>query len=440
VYHYDRDGLWPRLGQKILSALAMNSPEELIGWVQQAAKAEIASFTVHVFSAAAEGDKIARDILAAAADSLARDAAACAAKLAAKKQPIKFVLAGSVLIKQPAFAKKVVQEIKKLWPRAVITRLKRPGVDGAVELARRQFAKSGAAAAEIKCVPKIAGNNPPTPGAAPGLSKSPTEQRNPLSLHIDKMPVSEAIELMLRADKKIPQAILAERKKIERAVRWIAQAFRQGGRLIYVGAGTSGRLGILDASECPPTFRTQPEMVQGIIAGGQTAIWKAVEGAEDKFEDGIDSIRFRGVTRMDVVVGIAASGRTPFVLGALRAAKKIGAKTVLICFNPGIEFARAARPDLIIAPNIGPELLTGSTRLKAGTATKLILNILTTLAMVQIGKVISNLMIDLNPSNVKLRDRAVRIIQELTGVNAERAERSLEKSGWVIKDAWQQLK
>jgi len=227
---------------------------------------------------------------------------------------------------------------------------------------------------------------------------------------------------------------------LERGLRLIARAFRRGGRLFYVGAGTSGRLGVLDASECPPTFRTPPEQVQGIIAGGQRALWEAVEGAEDDAGAGARAIQFRGVSRKDVVVGIAASGRTPFVWGALWEAGRRGAKTVLLCFNPQLEIPRRHRPDLILAPNVGPEILTGSTRLKSGTATKLILNIFTTLAMVRTGKVISNLMVDLNPSNVKLRDRAVRIVRELTGADAATAKEALEKSGWVVKGAWQRLK
>ncbi|MDB6022187.1 MAG: hypothetical protein JWQ04_2044, partial [Pedosphaera sp.] len=267
----------------------------------------------------------------------------------------------------------------------------------------------------------------------------PTEQRHPRSSNLDKLPVTEAIDLMLSDDAKSPAAILAERKKIAQAVGFIAQAFKSGGRLFYIGAGTSGRLGVLDASECPPTFRTDPEMVQGIIAGGQGALWRSVEGAEDDPEAGARAIRFRDVTRRDVVVGIAASGRTPFVWGGLGEAKRRGAKTILLAFNPFLEIPRDARPTLVITPNVGPEILTGSTRLKSGTATKLILNIFTTLAMVRIGKVVSNLMIDLNPSNIKLRDRAVRIVRDLRNVDYATAEKALEDSRWVVKTACERL-
>ena len=240
---------------------------------------------------------------------------------------------------------------------------------------------------------------------------------------------------MLSEDEKIPAALRAERKQIERAVELIVRAFKRGGKLFYVGAGTSGRLGILDASECPPTFRTPPELVQGIIAGGQRAIWSAVEGVEDDAAAGAHAMEFRGVGKRDVVVGIAASGRTPFVLGALAEAKRRGAKTLLLCFNPHVRAEKISRGHHVIAPDIGAEILTGSTRLKAGTATKLVLNMFTTLAMVRCGKVVSNLMVDVNPSNVKLRARAIRIVRELTGADEVAATLALETAGWVVKTA-----
>jgi len=272
-----------------------------------------------------------------------------------------------------------------------------------------------------------------------GPNLSPTELRNPRSLKLDRMSIGEAIELMLSEDAKIPAAIRSERAAIEKLIGLVVRAFKHGGRLFYVGAGTSGRLGILDASECPPTFRTPPEQVQGIIAGGQSAIWSAVEGAEDDHEAGAQAIAFRGITSQDVVVGIAASGRTPFVWGALQEAKRRAAKTALICFNPNLKIAVKQQPTVTICPRIGPEVLTGSTRLKAGTATKLILNLITTIAMVRLGKVISNLMVDLNPSNVKLRDRATRIVAALTGRAPEESREALERTRWDIKRAVKRL-
>ena len=282
---------------------------------------------------------------------------------------------------------------------------------------------------------------PDPPDAAPlsALLRSPTEQRNPRSMDLDRLSVTDAVTLMLEEDARISPALLAERAAIARGVSLIVRAFKQGGRLFYVGAGTSGRLGVLDASECPPTFNTPPAMVQGIIAGGPTALWSPVEGAEDDPVAGGRAVASRGVTRRDVVVGIAASGRTPYVWGALGEAKRRGAATVLLCFNPHVTIPRATRPTLVISPDVGPEVLTGSTRLKAGTATKLVLNVFTTLAMVRLGKVRSNLMVDVRATNVKLRDRAVRIVEALTGADYHTARAALEKTGWTITAACARL-
>jgi N-acetylmuramic acid 6-phosphate etherase len=446
VFYFDRDGEWSRLGQQILSVLQLNEPNDLIPWVKQASKDEIAALAVEVFAAAQHRNAIALDILTGAAASLAKDAAACARRLVKPGTPVQFVFSGSVLLKQPAFARKVAARIRELWPESVAAPLQAESAWGAIELAREQW-KTDAECdlAPVALKSRKPSHSPPdiptTPTSAHSLSPALplTEQRHPASMQLDRLPLSEAISLMLREDERIPAALRACRKEIERSIRLIVRAFKQGGRLFYVGAGTSGRLGILDASECPPTFRTPPGMVQGIIAGGQRAIWSAVEGAEDAPDAGARAIHFRGVNARDVVVGIAASGRTPFVWGALRKAKQTGAKTLLIAFDPELKTPRDARPTETILPNIGPEILTGSTRLKAGTATKLILNLFTTLAMVQLGKVMGNLMVDLNPSNTKLRGRAVRIVRELTGATEEEAQTALEKAGWVVKKACKAL-
>lgn len=435
VYYYDRDGEWSLLGQKILRALQLNEPNDLIAWVQNASKTDIATLAIEVFAAAAQRDAIAHDILAGAAHSLAKDGASCAARLVKKGAPVRFILAGSILLKQPRFAVKVRAHLLKYWPGATVTPLKRSGVWGAVELARQLPLKPANSSAKAP----LKSDKKRRAAILPTSPLSPTEQRHPRSLKLDEMPINAAIKLMLSEDARLPRAVRAEAPKIEQAIRWIARAFKSGGRLFYAGAGTSGRLGVLDASECPPTFRTPPDMVQGIIAGGQKAIWSAVEGAEDEIEAGSRAIQFRNVGRRDVVVGIAASGRTPFVWGALVEAKRRGAKTVLLCFNPRLQPPRGHKPHLIIAPEIGPEILTGSTRLKSGTATKLIVNMFTTLAMVQIGKVAGNLMVDLNPSNVKLRDRAVRIVQQLTGADYELAKAALVQTGWDVKRARKKL-
>jgi N-acetylmuramic acid 6-phosphate etherase len=440
VYYYDRDGKWSPLGRRLLRALQLNEPNDLVGWVQTASKPDVAALAVQVFEAWTGRDTIAADILEGAAHSLAEDAAACARRLARPGTPVQFIFAGSVLLKQPRFAKETGRLLRKLWPEATVMLLKRESVWGAVELAKQKFkiqnSKFKIQDSALESTPTVEQREIVSLEA---LTKSPTEQRNPLSLELDSLPLSEAIALMLREDTKIPAAILKESANIERAVDCIVRGFRRGGRLFYLGAGTSGRLGILDASECPPTFRTLPDQVQGIIAGGQRAIWEAVEGAEDDPEAGARALEFRGVDRRDVVVGITASGRTPFVWGALQEARRRGAATILLCFNPALRIPRAQRPTLVIAPDVGPEILTGSTRLKAGTATKLILNIFTTLSFARTGKVISNLMVDLNPSNRKLRDRAVRIVRQLTGEDYAAAQRALEKSGWLVKAAWKRL-
>jgi N-acetylmuramic acid 6-phosphate etherase len=435
LYYLDCDGRWSTLGQRMLRALQLNEPENLIGWVQSARKDQIAGLAIEVFRAAATRDRIALDILAGAASGLAKDAVACAARLAARGRRVQFVLAGGVLLRQPWFAASVGRKIRTFWPGAYVSVLRREGVWGAVELARRAGHRRS-----VIGRPSAEDGSKFESTTVGLLALSPTEQRNPASMNLDKLSVREAIELMLREDAKIPPALLAERKLIESGVNLVTRSLRRGGRLFYVGAGTSGRLGVLDASECPPTFRTDPEMVQGIIAGGQTALWSAVEGAEDDPSAGARAVQFRGVAKRDTVVGIAASGRTPFVRGALREAKRRGAATILLCFNPHLDIPRADRPTLVIAPKIGPEILTGSTRLKSGTATKLILNIFTTLAMVRLGKVLGNLMIDVKASNTKLRDRAVRIVRELTGADYETARVALLETDWKIKPACGRLR
>lgn len=434
VAAWDKGRVWPRLGRQLLHRLQLNEPNELIGWAQTAEKSQIASLAADIFAAWEKDDPIAVSIITEAGEILAHDAATCAKHLAKPGTPVHFVCAGSILVKQPAFVKQLGMRLRKLWPDAAVSILERESAWGAVVIAQslysKLFTRRRAVGARTKKGKSSADMLLPR-----SLKLSPTEQRNPRSQYLDNLSLSDAIKLMLSEDATLPQAILAEQKNIERAIRLIAQAFKKGGRLFYVGAGTSGRLGVLDASECPPTFRTAPELVQGIIAGGQSALWRSVEGAEDDPAAGARAIEFRGIRRRDVVVGIAASGRTPFVWGALAEARRRHANTVLLGFNPFLEIPASIRPSVTILPDLGPEILTGSTRLKAGTATKLILNMFTTLAMVRIGKVIGNLMVDLNASNAKLRDRAVRIVQELRPVDYSVAQHALEKSHWIVKDA-----
>ncbi len=261
-----------------------------------------------------------------------------------------------------------------------------------------------------------------------------TEQRNPNSIDIDLKSIPEIVEIFHEEDRKAVEAVAGQSDAISFAVEMIVDAFSQGGRLFYIGAGTSGRLGVLDASECPPTFSTEPELVQGIIAGGDIALRKSVEGEEDKPESGAQTIREYALTPEDVIVGIASSGRTPYVLGALKEAHNIGSKTILLCCVPqNVELD--AYIDHFITPIVGPEIITGSTRLKAGTVTKLILNMLTTISMIKIGKVYDNLMVDVNASNSKLVERSIRIIQTVTNVDDTTAQATLKKSDGSAKVA-----
>jgi N-acetylmuramic acid 6-phosphate etherase len=434
VHHLDREGRWSLLGQNLLAALVLNEPEDLIDWAKGAGKPDMAALAMEVFAAAAKGDRIAADILKAAADSLVEDAVHCARKLVKPGEPVRFLLAGSVLLKQTGFAGRVAARLRRVWPGAVVAPLHRESVWGALELARQNLGGG----VEGSVVAREADLNGGIAPVTRGLS--PTEERNPRSRNLDRLSLSRAVALMIDEESRIGTALRAERRKIQRSIEIIVVAFRRGGRLFYVGAGTSGRLGVLDATECPPTFSVPPERVQGIIAGGQAALYGSVEGAEDSAEGGAAAVLYRGVNERDVVVGIAASGRTPFVWGALSAAKKVGARTILLCFNPNLIIGKAIRPDVVIAPDVGPEVLTGSTRLKSGTATKIILNTLTTLAMVRMGKVVSNLMVDLNASNRKLRERAVRIVQAVTGADAIAAQAALETSKWIVKSAVHRLR
>ena len=254
-----------------------------------------------------------------------------------------------------------------------------------------------------------------------------TESRNPRTRNLDELSVDELLATMNAEDARVPAAVAAALPAIGRAVRAASEALRAGGRLVYFGAGTSGRLGVLDAAECPPTFSASPDQVVGLLAGGQGAMFKAVEGAEDSAELGAADLAAIGLTAADVAVGIAASGRTPYVIGGLDYARGVGAVAVSIACNPDAPVS--AHAEIAIEVDNGPEVLTGSTRLKAGTSQKLILNMISTATMVQLGKTYGNLMVDVAPTNVKLVDRAVRIVREATGCDETDARRALDGSG-----------
>jgi len=429
---------WPALGADILHFLQMNEPESLIEWSMTASKTELANLARVVFEAAAtRNDEVALAILKRAGDRLAKDTVHCAARVAKRGTRVQFVLNGSVLLRNSVFCQGVIKRIREAWPAGEITPLARSGAWGAVALARRIARDDQATAATAPVSARPPGSERGLPQWKP-VANSPTEGRHPKSTRLSTMPIADAIRLFLDEDATIPAKVLAESERIEWTVRRVVKAFASGGRLLYCGAGTSGRLGVLDASECPPTFRSPASLVQGIIAGGRTALWSAVEGAEDDSAAGRSAIRHRRVSDQDVVVGISASGHAPFIWGCLDEAKQRGATTVLVSCNPG--YRDHPLLDQSILPDTGPEILTGSTRLKSGTATKLVLNLITTLAMTHSGKVMGNLMIDLNPSNIKLRGRAVRIVREITGVDEAIALGALETAGWVVREACERLR
>lgn len=259
------------------------------------------------------------------------------------------------------------------------------------------------------------------------LSNLGTEKRNETTWNIDLCTTMEMVSLMNEQDMEVPKAVRTQLPQIAQAVDVITAALRSGGRMLYFGAGTSGRLGVLDASECPPTFSTPPDLVQGFIAGGDKALRCPVEGCEDSSDQGVTDVDKAGVTGQDVVVGITASGSAPYVLAVIREARARGAATIGVVTNPNTRLEKIC--DICIAPQVGPEVITGSTRLKSGTAQKLVLNMLTTCSMIKLGKVYGNLMVDLNPSNNKLVNRAQRIICEVTGVCEEKAAEALAQAG-----------
>jgi N-acetylmuramic acid 6-phosphate etherase len=261
----------------------------------------------------------------------------------------------------------------------------------------------------------------------------PTEAINPATLSIDKLPADEVIELMINEDRKMLAAVQREKARIAMGADLLAAALRKGGRIIFVGAGTSGRLGVLESAEMPPTFSTDPLLVQAIMAGGRNAILRAKEGVEDNYEEGARAITRIRPTKKDVVIGVSASGMTQFVRGALTRARKAGARIIFVTCDPGTELQTFV--DLTIAPAVGPEIIAGSTRLKAGTATKLVLNMLTTTAMIRIGKTYGNLMVDVQTGSEKLKDRARRIVNIVTGLEYDEADKLLKKAHWNVKAA-----
>jgi N-acetylmuramic acid 6-phosphate etherase len=403
---------------KVLRALSLNNLDELVRWAQTADKMEVAMLTPVVFEAAAGGDSRVLEIIEEGARVLCEYTEAVATRLHVLAP--KVVLLGGLFQRDSIYNHAFRRRLKKTLPDARVTNSERAPELGAAWLA-----------AEMQSWPEVHAES--SPEKIDDLAAALTEQRNPRSENLEKMSPQELVKLFVDEEKFVGEALRAVTADLARAIELVAESLRKGGRLFYVGAGTSGRLGVLDASEIPPTFGASPELVQGIIAGGAAALHRSVEGAEDEGSNGALAIDRRGIKDVDVVIGITASGRTPFVLGALARAKSLGAKTVLLSCNPARD--QKVDADLAIDLAVGPEILTGSTRLKAGTATKIALNIISTGAMVALGKVRGNLMIDLNTSSTKLRDRATRMVAAITQCDYGSARAQLEESGWDLRAA-----
>ena len=401
---------------KILRALSLNNLDELVRWAQTADKMEVAMLAPVVFEAAAGGDAHVMEIIEEGARVLCEYTEAVANRLHVLAP--KVVLLGGLFQRDSIYNHAFRRRLKKTLPDARVANSERAPEFGAAWLA-----------AEMQSWPEV--HTEPAAEKIEDLAAALTEQRNPRSENLEKMNAQELVKLFVDEEKFVGEALRSASGDLARAIDLVGESLRNGGRLFYVGAGTSGRLGVLDASEIPPTFGASPELVQGIIAGGATALHRSVEGAEDEGSKGALAMDRRGIKDVDVVVGITASGRTPFVLGALARAKSLGAKTVLLSCNPARD--QKTNVDLAIDLAVGPEILTGSTRLKAGTATKIALNIISTGAMVVLGKVRGNLMIDLNTSSTKLRDRATRMVAELTESDFNSARAQLEESGWDLR-------
>ena len=413
---YDLQRVEPPFTVKILQALSLNNFDELVRWAQTADKMEVALLTPVVFEAAAGGDPRITEIIENGAQALCDYTETIASRL--------HLLAPKVMLMGGLFYR------DSIYTHAFRRRLKKNLPDARVAIAERA-PELGAAwlAAEVRdhvtFQPKLSEEQ------IDNLAAALTEQRNPRSENLEKLSARELVELFVEEEKFVQDALRGAIVDLTRAIEIVTESLRNGGRLFYVGAGSSGRIGVLDASEIPPTFGASHDLVQGIIAGGMTALYRSVEGAEDEEGAGALALNERRVKDGDIVIGITASGRTPFVLGALAWAKSAGVTTMLLTCNP---HASAVNVDVAVDLAVGPEILTGSTRLKAGTATKVALNIISTGAMVMLGKVRGNLMIDLRTTSAKLQDRATRVVAELAQCDYDSARQQLEAADWNLRE------
>jgi N-acetylmuramic acid 6-phosphate etherase len=426
---YDKDRKISLLAQEYLTATGKTSLEELVPFIlRDTNKTVVAHWARCVFLAAEKGDRDARRLLDEAVLALAKRVAFLARRLRLMSPPV--ALVGGLFQNQPGYRVRFQRALRRTCPRAKSFLLTVPGIFGAARMAGlKKFPTDEKTTDKKKVIVE--------PARLAAFAQAATEQRNPRSHGLDRRSISQMVDLFIREERYVEKALAAQSQAITRAATLVARHLGRGGRLFYIGAGTSGRLGVVDASEMPPTFNAPPEQIQAIIAGGPAAVFRSQEGAEDARETGAAELRARGLTRRDVVCGIAASGQTPFVLGALDLARKKGAGTILLSCNP----KRSIRVPVDVAIDLatGPELVTGSTRLKAGTATKLVLNMLSTIAMVRLGRVQDNLMINVQATNDKLRARAVRLVQVLTKSPHAKAQAALESQEWRVTAAVKQL-
>jgi N-acetylmuramic acid 6-phosphate etherase len=411
-----------QFASKILHALSLNNLDELVRWAQTAEKIDIAMLAPVVFEAAAKGDAHVVKILEEGANCLCEYTESVAGRLHLLAP--KIVLIGGLFGRDSIYAHTFKRRLKKNLPDVRVTTAERAPEVGAAWLA-----------AEMSELPRLQALS--DEAKIDNLASALTEQRNPRSENLEKMSARELVELFVDEEKFVQEALRNVIVDLARAVEIVTESLRKGGKLFYAGAGSSGRIAVLDASEIPPTFGAPADLVQGIIAGGVTALYRSIEGAEDDESSAVLALTERGVKSGDVVIGISASGRTPFVLSALARAKSVSAKTILLSCNPG--GPAKVDVDLAIHLAVGPEILTGSTRLKAGTATKAALNIISTGAMVALGKVRGNLMIDLHASSAKLRDRATRLVAELSGSDYDSARRRLEGADWNLRSVLSEI-
>jgi N-acetylmuramic acid 6-phosphate etherase len=458
---YDAERKVTPLAREYLGATGLASLEELVPFLlRDMSKLAVAKYARCVFAAAEAGDRDARAVLDEAAAALAEKVRAVAGRL--RLRPVRVALTGGMFENQARYRMRFERALRRLLPKAEVFLCEVPGVVGAALVAEAgligakfnfagnrgrsqvQLGNEGGVGNRVHSQTEFGnerdvgneGGASLKPIAEPArmaaFSAASTEQRNPRSRGLDRRTVPQLVDLFIREERHVERALAAQRREIARAAELVARKLRAGGRLIYIGAGTSGRLGVGDSSEMPPTFNAPPEQVQAIIAGGPAAVFRSQEGAEDARDTAVAELRARGLSKKDVVCGVAASGQTPFVLAALEEARRRGAGTILLSCNP----RRALRVPVDVAIDLptGPELVTGSTRLKAGTATKLVLNMLSTIAMVRLGRVSDNLMINVQATNDKLRARAVRLVQGLSTADAAEAQAMLEAHAWRVPE------